>query len=237
MSAKLTFFDIESTNLNANYGYILCISWKHLGEKEVHCARIDKSPKFKADPTNDAWVVSQFAKEIANSDIVCGWYSARFDWPFIQSRLLSHGLPTMPPIPHVDLWRTAKYQMKLNSNRLASVSEFLNLDEKTPIRSREWIRAMAGHRKSIDYVVDHCIQDIVVLEQAYMKMRPVMRGHPNVNVVTADLDQPGCPICGSKKLQKRGRSVAGVGFTQRYHCQGCGGWSRGRPQRLDVEVR
>lgn len=485
----MTFYDIESTNLNANYGYILCIGWKHLGDKKVHCASIDQSPGFKKDPTNDAWVVKTFAEEISKSDIICGWYSSKFDWPFIQSRLLAHELSTMPSIPHVDLWRTAKYQLKLNSNRLASVSEFLNLEEKTPIRSREWIRAMAGHRPAIKYVVDHClspdyrvltqglqwrklgdltigdqligveetsssygarrfvrsaveevrfdkvpclrvvlgtgedfictpehlwltnreggtmgwvrtdrlrttkagqlrskvtrlvpvavpdqsygagwlagfldgegcvgrhadisasqkpgrtleqavristeigakfgldvvvdrdrpvnqlrfrgsfghklaflsavrperlianlnpdnfghikrgssyqktwieavepagdreiavvntssrtficegypmhncIQDIRVLEAAYLKMRPVMKGHPNVNLVSGDLDEAGCPICGSKKLQKRGRSVAGVGFAQRYHCQSCGGWSRGRPQRMDVEVR
>lgn len=236
MSAKLTFFDIESTNLNANYGYILCVAWKHLGDEKVHCLSIDQFPGFREDPTNDAALVGAVANQLAQSDIVCGWYSSRFDWPFIQSRLLTHDLPTMPPIAHIDLWRTAKYQMKLNSNRLASVSEFLGLEEKTPIRSREWIRAMAGHRKAIEYVVAHCKQDIVVLEQAYLKMRPLMTNHPNVNVVSEKLCN--CPVCGSKRIHKRGYMIAGVSKRQRFHCQKCGAWSRGAPERVEgMDVR
>jgi len=229
--ARITFFDIESTNLNANYGYCLCIAWKHLGESKIHCVSIDQSPKFKEDPTNDAHVVKTTAEALSQSDVVVGWYSQRFDWPFIQSRLLTHKLQVMPPIPHVDLWRTAKYQLKLNSNRLASVSEFLQLDEKTPIRSREWIRAMAGHKKSIKYVVDHCKQDIVVLEEAYYKLRPLIKQHPNVNVIDQDA-APACPVCGSEHIQKRGFSVASVSRTQRFHCQRCGAWSKGKAERL-----
>lgn len=228
-------FDLETTNLNANYGYILCMAWKHLGESKVHCISIDQTASFAKDPTSDKLLVQAAAKALADSDIVVGWYSSRFDWPFLQSRLLTHGLPSMPPTPHVDLWRTAKYQMKLNSNRLASVSEFLGLEEKTPIRSREWIRAMSGHRKSIKYVIDHCKQDIVVLEQAYLRMRPVIKGHPNVNVATGKQDA--CPICGQARLQSRGYLIATVNKTQRFHCQACGGWSRGKPERVSVGAR
>ena len=232
----LTFFDIETTNLNANYGYVLCVAWKHLGERSIHYVSIDQSKSFAKDPTNDADVVFRASKELAKSDIVCGWYSSRFDWPFLQSRLLTHGLPTMPPIPHVDLWRTAKYQMRLNSNRLASVAEFLGLEEKTPIRSREWIRAMAGKRQSLKYVIDHCKQDIVVLEQAYRKMRPLMKGHPNVNLV--DPKESACPVCGSDAIQRRAFMIASVTRTQRYHCQSCGAWSRGRPERaMEIQIR
>ncbi len=231
----MTAFDIETTNLNANYGYILCMAWKHVGESKVHCVRIDQTESFEKDPTSDKLVVKAAAEALKDSDVVYGWYSSRFDWPFIQSRLLTHGLPAMPPTAHIDLWRTAKYQMKLNSNRLASVSEFLGLEEKTPIRSREWIRAMAGHQKSINYVVAHCKQDIVVLEQAYLKMRPLIRQHPNVNVLTGVED--GCPICGGNRLQKRGYLIAAVNKTQRFHCQSCGGWSRGKPERAQVNAR
>lgn len=232
---RVTMFDLETTNLNANYGYILCMAWKHVGESKVHIVRIDQMSTFEKDPTSDKELVKAAAAALADSDVVCGWYSSRFDWPFLQSRLLTHGLPSMPPTPHVDLWRTAKYQMKLNSNRLASVSEFLGLEEKTPIRSREWIRAMAGHQKSINYVVAHCKQDIVVLEQAYLKMRPLIRQHPNVNIVTGVKD--GCPICGSVRLQKRGFQIATVNKTPRLHCQNCGGWSRGKSERVKVDAR
>ena len=235
MDAKILLLDIEATNLAANFGYILCISYKYFGEKKVMTIKISDSPSFNKDPTNDKWIVKEISKVINDSDMVVTWYGSKFDIPFIQTRLLGHRLPPLPSIPHIDGWRIAKYKMKLNSNRLASVSEFLGLENKTPLTGTIWVKASAGNKKALNYIVNHCEQDVIVLEQAYDLIRSLCTTHPNVNLVKGKLAS--CPVCGSNKLQKRGFNIARTRKSQRYQCRSCGSWSSGKSVKTSVEVR
>lgn len=231
-------WDLETSNLNANFGFILCGGYKVLGEKRVHVPKISDYSLYDRDPTNDRELVKTLAKELSTADIWLTWYGSRFDVPYLNSRLIYHGLKPLPPIPHIDGWRIARYQMRLNSNRLQSVTQFLELEDKTPLSGPHWIKAMAGNKRSLKYVVDHCRQDVVVLEQVYERIRPLAVNHPNVNLVAPIDGKDRCPRCGSDRLQKRGFSIAKVAKTQRYQCMSCGGWSRGKPQRIaGVEVR
>ena len=233
---RIVLFDIEAANLNANFGFMLCASWKYLGEKKVHTIDIRDSPTFKRDVTNDKYVAQELKKVIEGADAIVSWYGTRYDYPFVQTRLLGHGLTPMPPVPHIDGWRIAKYKMKLNSNRLATVSEFLEIPEKTPLKPSMWIKAMAGDKKSIGYVIEHCEQDVRVLEEAYERIKPLTTTHPNINLVK---DRPdSCPICGGNHLQCRGYIIARTSKRQRYQCRSCGGWSSGKPIRADnVNIR
>lgn len=234
--AKIVVWDIECTNLSSNYGYILCISWKVLGEKKVHTVKITDSPVFHKDPTNDKYVVEQAAKELSKADIWVYHYGSKFDRPYVNSRLLYHNLDPMPNVPDIDTWRISRYKLKLNSNRLQTITSFFGFEDKTPLSGPIWVKAMAGHRPSINYVVKHCEQDVRVLEQVYAKIRCLSPKHPNVNIV--DAAKKSCPICGSKRVQKRGFSIASVSRTQRYFCKSCKGWSRGRPERIPgLEIR
>lgn len=232
---KIVLWDLETTNLNANFGYLLCFGWKILGEKKTNAISITEFPQFKKDPTNDRSLVKAAYSELANADAWVTWYGSRFDVPYLSSRLLYHKLPFLPPVPHIDGWWIARKHLRLNSNRLASVSSFLDIEEKTPLDGPTWIRAAAGHEKSIKYVVEHCLQDVVVLEEAYLRIRPLMRTHPNLNVISEEANV--CPTCGSKKLQKRGVSITRVATRQRYMCNACGAWSKGKKHLFSAEIR
>jgi uncharacterized protein YprB with RNaseH-like and TPR domain len=234
---RIILWDLETSNLRANFGYILCAGWKVLGEKKIHVISIADSPTFENDPTNDKWVVKEMAKVLESADVWVTHYGVRFDAPYMRTRLMGHGLKTLPPIPHVDTWKIARYQMALNSNRLASIAGFLELDEKTPIKGQQWVKAMAGNKRALNYVVKHCRQDVHVLEQVYLQLRPLMTNHPNINLI--DGKQNACPKCGTVgKMQKRGHSIAGVSRYQRYQCMKCGGWSRGKPVRIkSIDIR
>lgn len=235
-AARVLFFDCETTNLNGNFGYLLCISYKFKGGK-INTIKITDFPEFKKDPTNDKKVVEKFAPIFEQADMVVGWYSKKFDEPYINSRLLYHNLHPLASVPHIDAWWTCKSRLKLNSNRLASASAFLGVEEKTPLNGRIWVQAMAGHKNAINYVVKHCEQDIVVLEQVYERLLPLIDSHPNVNVGSASPDA--CPKCGTEgKLHKRGYRWARVSKTQRFKCNACGGWSLGKIERIKtIEIR
>lgn len=232
-------WDLESSNLNANFGYILCFGYKRFGQPKPKVVSITDFPLFKRDCTNDREVVKAAAEELSKADMWTTWYGKGFDVPLLNSRLIYHGMKPLPPVPHVDGWYIARYKMKLNSNRLATVSAFLELPEKTPLSGPIWIRAAAGHKPSIKYVVEHCAQDTVVLEEVYKRIRPLASSHPNMALLVRDPDA--CPVCAAHgKMQKRGFSVTPATMSQRYQCQSCGAWSRGplpKEERFSVKIR
>lgn len=225
MPGKIDLFDIESSNLNADFGFILSGAVKSLGEpaSKTFIVKLDDYKAYKGDPTNDKKLVKDLADRLSESDLWISWYGARFDVPYINSRLVFHGYSPLPPVPHIDLWRTSKYQLKLHSNRLASASAFLGLEDKTRLDGPTWIRAAAGHRPSLRYVVEHNVQDVLVLEQAYEKMRPLILNGPNVGIING-AGRGLCPICGGTR-QKRGIRVTPTGAKQRFQCNKCRGWS------------
>lgn len=216
--AKVLLFDIEASNLAANFGYLLAIAWKWSGEKKVHALSIDQSPGFKRDPTNDSWLVYMFREVMEDADIIVGHYSSKYDMPFLQSRALYHNLIPFPTeIRHIDTWRIARNKLRMNSNRLASLAAHIGAEEKTALSGPMWIKAMAGHKPSIAYVKEHCKQDVVVLEQVYEKIKHLRPDNPKVSLT-------GCPTCGSHDIQARGRRATSKRIVQRFSCQGCGHW-------------
>ncbi len=225
-SPRILFFDIESTGLNATFGTILTIGWKWEGKPKVHVPTIlDAGGK---DHLDDSGLVKKFAEVYNTADYTCGWYSARFDLPMIRTKLLKWGEPPLAPIPHVDLWRTARYKLKLHSNRLQVVQELLGTKHsKTPIHFDDWLRAAVGNEKALARVREHCRLDVVVLEEVFHKLRPLIADEPNRGLFTGEVGLT-CQSCGSSKVQSRGvyRSLART--YQRYQCQDCGKWMKSR---------
>lgn len=216
---NVMMLDIESTNLKADYGYMLCASWKWEGKKKVHHAVITDTPTFKKDPTNDAWIVEQLRPELEKADLVVFHYGSRFDYPFLQTRALTHGLMLLPRIKWVDTWRVARDNLKLGSNRLANIAKVLGLEEKTALSPPIWIKAMAGDKKSIKYVVDHCDQDVRVLEQVYHKIKGLRYDNPSLRP-----DGDGCPTCGSDNVHRRGSVRTVKKEMYKWQCRDCGHW-------------
>lgn len=230
---KIKLWDIESTNLSADFGYILSIAVKDLGDNKVRCYRIDDYKLYKKDPTNDRELLREASADLSDAGAWVTWYGSRFDVPMVNSRLLYHGLNPMPPVPHIDGWRVAKYKMALHSNRLASVSSFLELEEKTPLDGPIWIKASAGDKKALAYIVEHNVQDVVVLEEAFNRIKPLITNGPNLSLLDASVKRADnrCPICSSGPLHRRGVSITTTGRRQRFQCQSCGGWSSGKVER------
>ena len=91
---------------------------------------------------------------------------------------------------------------------------------------------MAGEAKAFQEMLDYNMQDVLLLEAVYDELRPYHKTHPNQGVTS---DVPVCPKCGGQHMQKRGYSVTQVSKYQRYQCQDCGSWARGRTNLRDKE--
>lgn len=229
----MILWDIEATNLKASFGYVLCVAWKKLGQKTVNVRSVADYATYKKDPTNDKQLLKDVRDVLSDAGAWVTWYGQGFDQKFVNSRLTLHGMSPLPPVPHIDGWRIAREKLLLHSNRLASVSSFLGIEEKTALSGPIWVKASAGDKKSLDYVVRHCKQDVVVLEQAYERIKHLATSGPNLAAIIGNSPANSCPRCGlSDKLQKRGTRIASAVKYQRFQCQGCGGWSLGKPERI-----
>ncbi len=76
-------------------------------------------------------------------------------------------------------------------------------------------------------------QDVVLLENVYLKLRPYIRNHPNTTLDKNTINTALCPSCGSANLHKRGYSYTNVGKYSRLCCQDCGKWSKERFNEMD----
>lgn len=228
-------FDIEASGLNADFGIMLCFGSKFVGRGRVEVLNILDYPGLDLIKKERNLLID-VSKRLLSADIWLGHYSQRFDVPFINTRLLYHRLPTLPAASaHIDTWKISRNHLKLRSNRLATISTFLGTEEeKNAIKPEEWIRALGGHRPSMGYIVEHCRRDIMVLEEAYLRLRPLAVDHPNRGILAKG---GACPGCGSKDLQKRGMHITRTRQFQRYQCQKCGGWSRSLTAERVGEVR
>lgn len=225
---RILAYDIEASNLSAGFGIVLCVGFKEVGKGKPTILNIlDYRSEDKDLIRAEKRLLKDVSKHLLDADVWLTHYGARgrFDLNFLNSRLLYHRLPVLPPKhPQIDTWKVAKNDLRLHSNRLKTISEFLGtVVEKNAIQPEQWIRALCGHEPAMHYIVDHCRRDVEVLEEVYIRLRPLITDHPNKGLIDGT---GGCGICGSHKLQKRGFHVTRVYRFQRLQCQVCGAWSR-----------
>ena len=166
------FFDLEMSGLNADYARILCACVKPYNmPAEVY--RFDETKVAKKEPWNDREVAVWIRDALEGTYQIYGYNSVQFDLKFLNSRLLKHRERPLKQPLHKDLLYVAKNTFCLSSNRLATVQEFLGLEtEKTRIDGEHWNRATAGHKPSMDYIVEHCQRDVGVLEELFEMLVP-----------------------------------------------------------------
>lgn len=220
--AKILLWDIEATGLVADFSTILCIGWKWLHEDKVNLLTIDSYKEFEKDKTNDKPLIKDFLKIYNEADIQVTYNGTRYDVPMILSKTLEHGLEVPPNVPACDLYFTIKSNFKLSRKSLQNVGYYLDLsEEKTPVEGKIWRKAATGDKKSLQYIYTHCRQDVMVLQDLYLKVRPLIRRHPRVGKIQE------CASCGSTRLHRRGRALDTIAKKDRYRyqCQDCFHWS------------
>lgn len=227
---RILSWDIEASNLSADFGIVLCVGGKIVGEGKPRVLNIlDYTSEHDRDLIRaEKRLLVDVSAMLLDCDVWLTHFGTWYDINFINTRLLYHRLPIIPPtFSHIDTWKVAKNRLKLRNNRLVTIQEFLGLStKKNAIQPEQWLRALGGHRPSMAYIVEHCRLDVLVLEQAYLRLRPLVLDHPNRGLIDG---RGGCSACGAKKLQKRGFHVTRTRKYQRYQCQNshCGAWSKG----------
>lgn len=243
MKAKILLYDIETApNLSWTWGkyeqnviefdkewHILSFAYKWLGERNTHVVALPDFPTlYKENPENDLLVVGELHKLFDEADIVIAHNGDSFDQKKVHARFIYHDMTPPSPYAQIDTKKVARKYFAFNSNKLGDLGQHLGLGEKVDTGGFElWKGCMNGDTSSWNKMKKYNKQDVRLLEQIYLKMRPWISTHPPINTIEQSPDA--CPKCGSTELMKQGtRKTTSFSVYQRYTCKRCGGWARSR---------
>lgn len=242
MSAKILLLDIETApSLGYVWGkwdqnviafeqdwYILSFAYKWLDGTSV---TVHALPDYKGyssrKPADDGRLIADLWAVLDAADIVVAHNGDSFDIKKSNARFLTHGLPPPSTYKTVDTLKIARKHFKFDSNKLNDLGGYLGVGNKLPhIGFAIWRGCMSGDLHSWEVMKQYNAQDVVLLENIYLKLRP-WANHPDVSMYGDPTDKPTCPNCGGHHVQRRGTAVARTRKYQRMNCQSCGSWFQG----------
>jgi hypothetical protein len=207
--------------------YMLSFAWKWLDQPDVSVKGLCDYKSYRKNLTNDFNLLQDLWRVLDEADIVVAHNGDAFDIKKTNARFVIHDMPQPSPYKTVDTLKIARKYFKFESNKLNDLGEYLQVGGKMVHTGWAlWKGCMDGDQEAWDLMKQYNAQDVLLLEQVYLKLRPWAATHPDVKLY--DKSHEGCPTCGSEKVQRRGFSYAKTQIRQRFHCQGCGSWFSGK---------
>jgi predicted RNA-binding Zn-ribbon protein involved in translation (DUF1610 family) len=215
-----------------DHGHIMSFAAKRLGDDQII---------YKENRKDDDKAITQALIDVLDdADIVIAQNGDRFDLPSINGRALVHGLKPPSPYKTVDTLKVARNEFKFERNSLEYLAIILGCAPKDQHKDfpgfELWLECLRGNDAAWNEMRLYNIQDILTLEEVYIKMRPWIRNHANLGIYI-EHDGPVCPKCGSVHVTRRGYTTTNTGKYQRFRCNDCGGWARSRITELPKELR
>lgn len=248
---KILIFDIEtSPSITYTWGRFkqnialsqvaqdpIMLTWsaKWLYNPEIMSDKVTKEEVLKFD---DFRIVASLWDLLDEADIAVAHFGDYFDIPFMQSRAIINGFKPFSTIKSIDTKRVAASQFRFPSNKLDALGTYFGLGNKIETTFDLWKGCLAGNQESINKMSKYNDQDVILLEEVYLKLRPYIRSHPNIGIYI-ESDRTICSCCGSGNLiNERGKFF----YTQTtkypiFRCMDCGGLTRGRKTVLDKIVK
>lgn len=167
---------------------------------------------------------------MSEADVIITYNGSKFDIPMLNNEFVKYGLDPIKPQKHIDLYKTAKSQFKLPSNKLSYIAEYLGVGQKVPHKGfKLWLGCLAGNKEDWATMKEYNMGDVVLLESVYRRLRPWVKNHPDVAV---ELVTEHCGSCGSEDVQRRGCRRTKAFSIVRLHCQECGAWTDGTKKKI-----
>jgi DNA polymerase III alpha subunit (gram-positive type) len=227
---KLLVFDIETTDLRANFGHMLLWAAKFVGSDTIYSSRIDENDDYRLTTRSfidDSRIARELRDLVNTADAVVYHYGDRFDMKFLNTRCLEWNMLPPGKVASIDTWKIARNHLAMTSNRLLTLAESFGGElGKTSLSKEQWKLATHGDTEVLDAMMEYCINDVLVTERIYLKLRPFMYNHP---IMHAKGDNHICPACGSEKTSGNGSYRTKHYKVYRQRCTSCGmGFERSR---------
>lgn len=250
---KILIFDIESApaitylwSLRQKYIpidmlkediFIMCWAAKWLHKSDIITQSLpDHKTAYKKNKKDDSLIMKPLWALMDEADMVVAHNAKNFDVPMAYARFLLHGMDPPNPFKIIDTLQIARREFRIISNKLDYIGEYLDLGKKNKTDFDLWLRCMNGEQDAWNEMLAYNIQDTLLLEKVYLKLRAWDKRHPNVGLYV-DSNHPVCTACGSENLIQKGYEYTQVGMYKRWKCKTCGHPNRGRYTQLPKDKR
>ena len=230
---KILLYDLEvSRTIAEGYGsrydfrvvkfvrpqLLMCYAYKWLGDKKTHFVSRHDFKTYKE-------FVQALADLLGEADVTIAHNGISFDDKMANRFFVTEGINPPKPRKSIDTRREAKRWFRFESNKLDDLGDFLGVGRKETIGYADLeddFMTDSPSKKTVQLMKKYNLQDVDLLEQIYLKLRPFMNSHPNLG----DVYQINgvCPKCLSPDLKREGTHARRAGRVQSYSCRNCGGW-------------
>ena len=225
--ARVMIYDIETSRQRADVWWsgkqyingnnlvgdpnVISIAYKWLGEEEVHCLKWDKN-------MCDKKMITTFLREYNQADMVIGYNNDRFDNKWINTRALKHSLEVNTLVKSFDIMKQSKSIFRLPSYSMNYLAKFLGVQTKLQHGGLAmWDAIQYGTKKegkkAMKMMLEYNIQDIIVTEQVFLKVRSYMKMHIHLGVMVGQA-KTSCPSCGGSHVKLHKTTVTAAGTVQ-----------------------
>lgn len=158
------------------------------------------------------------------ADILVTFNGVRFDNKHLKREFVLAGYPMPRPWKDVDLYREAKKQWAFESKGLAHLASRFELGAKeTHEGFGLWKSCLEGDTDAWERMKSYNVQDVVLTEAVYDRMRGWIPTHPHMGPIDADDVGLICNQCGAADdLTPVGTRRAIVIDYRLYRCNRCG---------------
>jgi len=229
---KILIYDIETTPMQSwHWGCyktnimpaqvikpqkLLCFVAKWLGNEAVFFGSTQGR-------RTDRFCCEELWKLFDEADIIVAHNGQAFDAKTVRARWVAHGM--MPPSPYkqVDTLKLAKAVGRFGINKLDYLGRYLDIGKKVEHEGFDlWLKCMANDKAAWARMEKYNIQDVLLLEELYVKLRAWDKKHPNIALVYDD-SETRCVCCGSTNLKDMAQaSYTGVSVFPSVRCMDCG---------------
>ena len=248
-TAKTLIFDIENAPVEAyvwnkrvwnatisrkqlkHDWFMLTWSAKWLNAPNTYSYKLTSK---EAKAKDDKRIVAKLYNLFEQADVIIAHNAWGFDIPMVNAKFIQYGFSPPSPYRVIDTLRIAKKVGCFTYNSLDYLGETFGLGRKIETEFGLWVDCMYGVSSALKEMAEYNIQDVLLLEEVYLKLRGWMPSHPNMNLYQSE---SGCSHCGSMKIKYAGDYAAQTRLFKSYRCLDCGGFSRETKKSLVSTAR
>ena len=171
-SFNVCCFDLETTNLSADYGVILCAATSTGQAQPKLFTQRFLSPEWNYSSANDKEVCEALVADLSTADFWVAHNGANFDIPFLYTRCAHWGIRPPAKKAILDPVIVARRHFRLSGNGLESLAKYFQIPRKTPLSSHIWLAAsLTRDSEAMEKLEKHCQRDVQIL----MHLAPIFR--------------------------------------------------------------
>jgi DNA polymerase elongation subunit (family B) len=162
-AGALAFLDIESSGLRGEYGTAVVVSIRPYQGSSI---------TFTARPGNDKALIKKVRAELHKFPVWVTYYGKGFDVPFLNTRMLRHGIAPLDKHHHIDLYFILRFKTLTARHSQGHLLSWLGTPEqKMSVSANVWADLAKNYDENIGILVERCESDTEGLQALYEKTK------------------------------------------------------------------